>query len=235
MFRNLCQVWKFRPNSNVSILFPNKKFEVQHSFLRHCSSQLHIIQMRGLDYETKEEDVIEFFKPLGITPKAVYLKCDASGRTSAVSEVEFSTHAEAVVSMRKRNAFMGNRFIRLALKSSDTSMDLKKVPEDKGDNQAALSKNEVNVSDCMDRTPLTSGHTVKMKNAPWRLTDQAIYEFFANVGVIPISVKPFYNESGVRSGEFEVHFLTKEDAFRAMVKNNAYIGKKYVELSLQQS
>ncbi|GFV46897.1 uncharacterized protein TNCV_1270151 [Trichonephila clavipes] len=70
-------------------------------------SPAHMVQMRGLEHETKEKDILEFFKPLGITPKAVHLKCDGSGRVSGICEVEFATHAEAVVAMRKKNAFMG--------------------------------------------------------------------------------------------------------------------------------
>lgn len=50
---------------------------------------------------------LQFFKPLGITPKTVHLKCDGSGRVAGVTEVEFETHADAVIAMRKRNAFIG--------------------------------------------------------------------------------------------------------------------------------
>ncbi|XP_054717452.1 heterogeneous nuclear ribonucleoprotein F-like [Uloborus diversus] len=104
-------------NQNRCSVSLNKCVPENTFFSRCFSSQSHTVQMRGLDYETKEQDVIDFFKPLGITPKSIRLKCDGAGRVAGVSEVDFNTHAEAVVAMRKRNAFMGNRFIRLALKS----------------------------------------------------------------------------------------------------------------------
>lgn len=228
--RSICQFWKHRPVLNAHPLI---RGTVQQPSLRHFCSHPHIVQMRGLDYETKEQDVIEFFKPLGITPKAIYLKCDATGRTSAISEVEFATHAEAVVAMRKKNAFMGNRFIRLTLKSSEAIVDSSKEAENKIKNVNASP--EAKESEYMNRSPIPPGYTVKMKNAPWRLSDDAIFEFFHPIGANPISVKPIYNESGIRTGEFDVQFLTKEDAIIAMVKNNAYLGNRFVELSLQDS
>ncbi|GFQ83915.1 hypothetical protein TNCT_140051, partial [Trichonephila clavata] len=58
--------------------------------------------------------------------------------------------------------------------------------------------------------------------------------FFWPIGVSPISVKPYYNESGLRTGEFDVHFLTHNDAVRAMAKNNTCLRNKFVELTLQK-
>lgn len=40
-----------------------------------------------------------------------------------------------------------------------------------------------------------------------------------------MSIKPIYNESGFRTGEFDVIFLSHNDVMRAMAKNNAYLGK----------
>ncbi|CAL1295100.1 unnamed protein product [Larinioides sclopetarius] len=200
----------------------------------YCDKPLHIVQMRGLEYETKEKDIIEFFKPLGLTPKSVHLKCDGSGRVSGLCEVIFATHAEAVVAMRKENVFMGNRFIRLTLKSFDT--EVKKQKSDSMDINHLSSKdtiNDLNISSNVQATyPL--GHIVKMKNAPRRITDLAIYEFFWPVGSFPVSVKAHYDEIGIRTGEFEVQFLSHNDAVRAMTKNNTYLRNKCVELSLQK-
>ncbi|XP_015929484.1 G-rich sequence factor 1 [Parasteatoda tepidariorum] len=234
VFRNIVRSWILYPNSIHVSLLQSKICGYPSIFMRYCNSRAHVVQMRGLDYETKEGDVIDFFKPLGIKPKAVYLKSDASGRTSAVSEVEFSSHAEAVVAMRKKNAFMGNRFIRLTLKSIDASQESKKIVDSR---TVEKTQNEgtFNVSEHLERSPLPSGHTVKMKNAPPRMSDQAIHDLFSPIGLAPISVKPMYDESGIRTGEFHIQFLTKEDAFRAMLKNNTYVGKKFVELSLGQS
>jgi len=55
------------------------------------------------------------------------------------------------------------------------------------------------------------------------------------VGARPASVKPLYNESGFRTGEFEVKFLSLEDVQKAVAKNNAYLRNKYVKLSFKQN
>ncbi|KFM83055.1 Heterogeneous nuclear ribonucleoprotein F, partial [Stegodyphus mimosarum] len=204
------------------------------SFLRYFCDQRHIVQMRGLDYEATEQDVINFFKPLGIEPKSVSMKYDGSGRVAGVSEVEFATHADAVVAMRKRNAFMGHRFIRLTLKSSEPDNNRNENSDISSSGQiSSQSKVGINILGSLKTVSAPNSHVIRMKNAPRRMTDQAIYEFFWPVGIQPVSVKPIYNESGIRTGEFDVQFLTREDAVRALVKNHAYLGKKFVEISLK--
>ena len=59
---------------------------------------------------------LKFFKPLGITPKKINLNRDGSGRTAAFSEVEFNSHAEAVIALRKKNAFIG-KFVIVTFKT----------------------------------------------------------------------------------------------------------------------
>ncbi|GIY04993.1 uncharacterized protein CEXT_64111 [Caerostris extrusa] len=203
-----------------------------------CDKSSHIVQMRGLDCETSEEDVIEFFKPLGITPKAVRLKSDGSGRVAGICEVEFATYADAVVALRKKNAFMGNRFVRLALKSLGTFSKGSHPLESDGsvDNQKSTSQSaSSNLNMASNVQSLhQKGYIVKMKNAPKRITDLSIYEFFWLVGASAVSTKALYNESGIRSGEFEVQFSTYNEALRAMIKNNTYLRSNLVELSLQK-
>lgn len=197
-------------------------------------STAHMVQMRGLEYETKEKDIIEFFKPLGITPKAVHLKSDGTGRVSGICEVEFATHAEAIVAMRKKNAFMGNRFVRLTLKSAEIATEQK--PDISLVNQPPPSKeitNDLNITMNIQAS-YPKNYCVKMRNAPKRITDLAIFEFFWPVGVSPLSIEPCYTESGLRTGEFDVHFLTHNDAVRAMTKNNTCLRNKFVELTLQK-
>ncbi|GFT14777.1 histone acetyltransferase [Nephila pilipes] len=194
----------------------------------------HMVQMRGLECETKESDIVQFFKPLGITPKAVHLKCDGSGRVSGICEVEFATHAEAVVAMRKKNAFIGNRFVRLTLKSSEIENENKL--DNLSVNQQVPSEeitNDLNITANIQAS-YPKSYSVKMRNAPKRLTDLIIFEFFWPVGVSPVSIKPYYNESGLRTGEFDVHFLSHKDAVRAMSKNNTCLRNKFVELTLQR-
>ncbi|GFY57046.1 uncharacterized protein TNIN_199941 [Trichonephila inaurata madagascariensis] len=200
-----------------------------------CDKSAHMVQMRGLEHETKEKDIVEFFKPLGITPKAVHLKCDGSGRVSGICEVEFATHAEAVVAMRKKNAFMGNRFVRLTLKSAEIAIEQK--PDSSLANEQPPSIKEIpsdlNIAGNI-QVSYPKNYSIKLKNAPKRITDSDIFEFFWPIGVSPISVKPYYNENGLRTGEFDVHFLTHNDAVRAMTKNNTCLRNKFVELTLQK-
>jgi len=172
-----------------------KKFNIMRAVgnynilsLRKCHSG-HIVQMRGLDYDTTEDDIIDFFKPLGIVPAKIHLKSDGSGRTAGFSEVEFNTHSEAVIALRKKNAFIGNRFIRLTLKSTDgESMKL----SDNENTATSYFVSEKTQSPSKDKTEgkileslHSSGYFVRMENMPWRITDQDIFDFFLSCGCTP--------------------------------------------------
>lgn len=51
------------------------------------------------------------------------------------------------------------------------------------------------------------------------------FQFFWPVGARAISVQPVYNESGFRTGEFDVQFLSPEEVQKAVSKNAAYLRK----------
>lgn len=45
------------------------------------------------------------------------------------------------------------------------------------------------------------------------------------MGARPVSVQPVYDENGIRTGQFDVMFLSMEDVQKAVVKNNAFLRK----------
>lgn len=200
---------------------------------RYFSSGTHVVEMRGLDPDSTEEEVVGYFRSLNIKPANVKLRLDQSGRVAGTCEVEFNTYVEAMVAMRKKNSFIGNRFIRLRLKSAcpedDTSSQKERDPRIRGD------LHMVDITAGITKNLQSSGHFVRMKGLPRRTTEQAIYDFFWPVNVRPVAVRPVYDENSRPTGEFDVEFLTHEEAVTAMSKNNAYFGCQFVELILNST
>jgi len=78
----------------------------------------HSIHMRGLPFEAKLQDVLDFHSPL--IPVDVRLLYEAGGRPKGECDVDFSSHADAEAAMLKDKSNMGHRYIELFLKSTPT-------------------------------------------------------------------------------------------------------------------
>lgn len=77
------------------------------------------------------------------------------------------------------------------------------------------------------------GHLVHMRGIPYKATEADVYDFFAPLR--PINVQFVFEAGGRPSGECDVEFASHRDAADAMVKNNAHMGTRYVELFLKSS
>lgn len=64
--------------------------------------------MRGLPYKATELDIIEFFAP--IMPCSIKILFDESNRPSGKADVEFKTHEEAELAMKKDKSNMRKSF-----------------------------------------------------------------------------------------------------------------------------
>lgn len=236
MVRNHFSKGAFHLNCNSATLQQLKsgqKCWANHHSARHFSSGKHVIEMRGLDPDSTEEEVVGYFRSLNIKPANVRLRFDQSGRVAGTCEVEFNTPVEAQVAMRKRNSFIGNRFIRLRLKSSSHEGD--EISPKEEDSRITGELHMADITSGITKNLLSSGHFIRMKGLPRRTTEQAIYDFFWPVNVRPVSIRHVYDENGHPAGEFDVEFLTHEEAVTAMSKNNAYFGCQFVELILNST
>jgi len=66
------------------------------------------IKMRGLPYNTRENDITEFFQRENVTPSRIHRKKDG-----AEAFVEFANPSDAHLAMKLNKAFMGKRYVEL--------------------------------------------------------------------------------------------------------------------------
>ncbi|XP_028392216.1 heterogeneous nuclear ribonucleoprotein F-like [Dendronephthya gigantea] len=73
---------------------------------------------------------------------------------------------------------------------------------------------------------------IKLKGMPWQTTSRDIKSFFRDSKIAEHDIHLAPNEDGKACGVGFACFYDDEDARRAMQRNGAYIGKRYVELFL---
>lgn len=76
----------------------------------------HSIHMRGLPFEAQEDDVRKFFAPTA--PAQVRILYEQGGRPKGECDVDFSSHPDCEMAMKKDKQNMGHRYIELFLKST---------------------------------------------------------------------------------------------------------------------
>ncbi|XP_015682553.1 probable RNA-binding protein 19 [Protobothrops mucrosquamatus] len=74
----------------------------------------------------------------------------------------------------------------------------------------------------------TTAFTVKMRGAPFNVTEQNVKEFF--VPLRPLAIRIVRNAHGNKTGYVFVDFNTEEELQKALKRNREYMGGRYIEL-----
>jgi len=192
------------------------------------NEQNSVIRMRGLPFAALESDIVEFFGQASVKPARVHLvREEGLGRPSGVAYAEFSTEEECQAGMTCNNRNIGTRYIELF---KSTMSDLKAT--------CGYANSEYNPAMAgVQFGPAYNGfgggpqfrgdgnHCVKMRGLPYNSNEKDITSFFQQGGVIPARIHR--NPEG---GEAYVEFMNGNDAQKAMGRNRAHIGHRYIEL-----
>eukprot|EP00112_Aurelia_sp_Birch-Aquarium-sp1_P014871 Seg3242.4 transcript_id=Seg3242.4/GoldUCD/mRNA.D3Y31 product="Heterogeneous nuclear ribonucleoprotein F" protein_id=Seg3242.4/GoldUCD/D3Y31 len=76
----------------------------------------HSVHMRGLPFDSSDDDIMQFFTPLN--PVSIRIIYEPNGRPKGEADVDFATHEAASAAMGKHKQNMGRRYIELFLQSS---------------------------------------------------------------------------------------------------------------------
>jgi len=195
------------------------------------NEQNSVIRMRGLPFAALESDIVEFFGQASVKPARVHLvREEGLGRPSGVAYAEFSTEEECSAGLTCNNRNIGTRYIELF---KSTMSDLKATcgyanSFDNMYNPAMAGVQFGPAYNGFGGGPQFRGdgnHCVKMRGLPYNSNEKDITSFFQQGGVIPTRIHR--NPDG---GEAYVEFMNGNDAQRAMGRNRAHIGHRYIEL-----
>ncbi|XP_074594968.1 heterogeneous nuclear ribonucleoprotein F-like isoform X2 [Brevipalpus obovatus] len=212
------------------------------------------IRLRGLPFDSDEEDIRRFFEGLEIVDRGILMTWDQRGRPTGEAYVQFATKEMADKAMAKHREKIGHRYIEIFkstpheffLVSGHKSSSIMSDPmgrqgnfdETGGPIHMGAKRNygptkrfayrDSGVDD-FDRYDPTR-HIVHMRGLPYKATDLDIIDFFAPYE--PVTIRVLFDESGRPSGKADVEFKTHEEAEGAMSKDNSNMHHRYIELFL---
>ncbi|XP_030074312.1 putative RNA-binding protein 19 [Microcaecilia unicolor] len=74
----------------------------------------------------------------------------------------------------------------------------------------------------------TTPYTVKLRGAPFNITEKNVQEFF--VPLKPVAIRIVRNAHGNKTGYVFVDFKNEAEVLKALKRNNDYIGGRYIEV-----
>jgi len=175
-----------------------------------------VIRMRGLPFSATEAEIEEFLMKVDVKAARVHIIREAGvGRPSGIAYVEVASADDATKALSLDRENMGSRYIEM-YKSSQ--MELKgsvgggapMMPQLLGGMGGGMGGG----SSCL-----------RMRGLPWKVTEQDIIMFFAEANVTPVRI---HRKS--EGGEAYVEFADGQAVAKAMTRNKAYIGHRYIEL-----
>jgi len=178
-----------------------------------------VIRMRGLPFSATEAEIEEFLMKVEVKAARVHIIREAGvGRPSGIAYVEVASADDATKALSLDRENMGSRYIEM-YKSSQ--MELKgsvgggaqMMPQLLGGMGGGMG-GMGGGSSCL-----------RMRGLPWKVTEQDIIMFFAEANVTPVRI---HRKS--EGGEAYVEFTDGQSVAKAMTRNKAYIGSRYIEL-----
>ncbi|RZF38440.1 hypothetical protein LSTR_LSTR011930 [Laodelphax striatellus] len=112
--------------------------------------------------------------------------------------------------------------------------DLRGNGPSRGGNMLSSRGNQNSFNDNGGGGPWNDGpmHVIHMRGLPFRANQADIADFFRPIN--PVNIRLLCDDNGRPSGEADVEFMTREDAVRAMAKNQK-MQHRYIELFLNSA
>lgn len=213
------------------------------------------VKMRGLPYETSNEEIAQFFSGYSIQPGGVHICEDYSGRPSGNAFVEFRDVKTADKALSKHKEHIGKRYVEIFRATPTELRNMERESRGRGsyndrrsgpyDRYGGRDDRFGGRSSYRDDGPgpmrgrysnpySNSGRpSILMRGLPFSCTERDVDEFFHPIDVRDINI--IYERNGRASGEANVSFHNADDADRAMKKDKANMMHRYIELFLEGS
>lgn len=180
------------------------------------ATEHHIVRVRGLPFTCTENELIEFFGKCSIT--TVHFTKNREGRPSGDAYVELSTLRDVKEAMKYNKATMGRRYLEVfEARYSEMEWMLQKNVNQDGSQQ-------------FSNFDPTTDDIVRMRGLPFEAGPPEICRFFEGLEVSENGILICKDFNKRPSGEAYVQFSSGVEAEKAIEKNNANMGHRYIEV-----
>jgi len=177
-----------------------------------------VVKMRGLPYSASEEEIEEFLMKADVKAVRVHIiREDGVGRPSGVAYVEVVSDDDATKALTLDRESIGSRYIEMY---KSTQKELKGSITGFGKFMGGMQ-----LLQALQGGIYGGSNYIRMRGLPWKSTEEDIIKFFREVDITPVKI-----HLKTDGGEAYVEFVDVETVTKAMARNKAYIGERYVEL-----
>lgn len=202
-----------------------------------------VLMMRGLPYSAHEDDCMAFFE--GMPCLGVHLPKTSNGRPSGQGYAEFETRELLMEALKFNKKHMNRRYIELFESTHD---DLRHAMASQEDLRAAMERGRKREG--FEHGDYNSGYNMppyggppgpqnpytthvihqkpsclRMRGLPFNTQENEITQFFQVVHVTPTRI-----HKKTDGAEAYVEFSSHAELQKALTRDKAFLGKRYVEL-----
>ncbi|XP_063720431.1 epithelial splicing regulatory protein 2-like isoform X2 [Symsagittifera roscoffensis] len=176
-----------------------------------------VIKVRGLPWQSSDQDVAQFFRGLDIARGGVALCLNPQGRRNGEALVRFNTTQHRDMALMRHKRHMGNRYIEVYKSSPD---DFMKIAADPNNEAIGFLSHGDNI-------------IIKMRGLPFTATAEDVTEFFgADLPIVAEKEGILFVKypDGRSTGDAFVQFETEDMAKEALKLHKTNIRDRYIEL-----
>lgn len=203
------------------------------AYIRGCSpepfknpTKQYVVKLRGLPYQAREPEVIEFLRGLKVRQNNIAFLYDNEGKFTGEAFVKLFNSSDYNEALSFHNGDLGQRYIEVYEATEDDWT--------RSYNSQFPDKREYYINSSDLQTVDANSGIVKIKGLPLASTEEDVRGFFSGFTISQNGIKRSIR-NGKPSGEAFVLFDTKEEAIQAIALNNERIGSKFIEVILSSS
>lgn len=186
-------------------------------------SRQFVVKMRGLPYQAREPEVMEFCRGLRVRTTNIAFLYGGDGKFTGQCYVRFLNSSDFQEGLSLHNGHMGDRYIEI-YEASESDF------ESALNSQSPDAKNSYYFNPAMMEQLSETTGVLKVEQLPLAATDEDIRILFAGFNLHDQNSIKRSIRNGKPSGEAFVLFTTQDDALMALAQNPGKVGNRQVQV-----
>ncbi|XP_011614236.1 G-rich sequence factor 1 [Takifugu rubripes] len=172
--------------------------------------EVFIVQVKGLLWSCTPQDLLKFFSDCRIRDgvKGIHFTLNKMGRPTGIAFIEMEDEEDVNKALEKHRQYLGPRYVEVyEVTESDAEAIMEKATGSQADDGV-----------------------VRLRGLPFSSTKADIAQFFSDLDIVENGITIITDHAGRNSGEAFVQFFSKEEAEKALLRDRAVMGTRYIEV-----